>query len=171
VLAGDRGRVDHQRLAVLGAGLLQHRDRLARHQVDAAQVHVELEVELLGLHVGDGRADPDTRVVDQDVEPAAALAVRGHERLDLVLVGHVGGDRLDVDALVAQLLRGSFKLVRTPSRDRHRVVVPSEGPGDGEPDAARPACDQCCARCHGAEGYANRGLRMLLVGVPVASVF
>ena len=52
-LAGDRGGVGDQRLAVLGARLLQHRDALAHHEVDGAQVHVELHVELLRLVVLD----------------------------------------------------------------------------------------------------------------------
>ena len=55
-LAGDRGRVDDQRLAVLGAGLAQHRQALARHQDHRAQVDPELHVEVLGR-----RARPSPR--------------------------------------------------------------------------------------------------------------
>ena len=50
--------------------------RLAAHQVDRAQVHVELHVELLGLGVRHGAADADAGVVHQHVEAAEALAVR-----------------------------------------------------------------------------------------------
>src|SRR6188472_715864 len=43
-LAGDRGRVDDQRLAVLGAGLFQQRQRLARADDQRPQVDPELHV-------------------------------------------------------------------------------------------------------------------------------
>src|ERR687898_390612 len=145
VLAGVRCRVRHQRLAVLGARLLQHRDALTREQVHRAQVDVELKIELLRLRLRNRPTDPDAGVVDENVEPAAAVAVRRDELADLRLVGHVGGHGLDVEALAAQLLRGRFQLVRAPGRDRQPVAVRSERPGYGEPDAAGSSGYECRA--------------------------
>ena len=56
-LAGDRRGVDHQRVAVLGAGGAQHLGALAVEEDDRADVEVELHVEALGLRVGDRGAD------------------------------------------------------------------------------------------------------------------
>jgi hypothetical protein len=133
---------------VLGARLPQHRDALARHQVDAAQVHVELEVELLGGGVGHRAADPDAGVVDEDVEAAEALPVRLGQLLDLLLVGHVGGHGVHVEPHVAQALRGGLELVGPAGRDRDAVAVLAEGAGDGQPDSARASGDECGAPVH-----------------------
>jgi hypothetical protein len=86
---------------MLGAGLLEERDRLARKQVDRAQVDVELQIELLRLRIRHGAADPDARVVHEHVDPAAALAVRRDELADLLLVGHVGRHVLHVESVAA----------------------------------------------------------------------
>jgi hypothetical protein len=126
---------------VLAAGLLQHRDALAQREVDAAEVHVELHVELLRLGLRDRSPDADARVVDQHVEAAEAVAVRAHDALDVVLLGHVRGDRLRVDALVDQALHGRLELLRPPRRDGEAVAVLPERAGDRESDAARPARD------------------------------
>src|SRR3954453_13402075 len=67
-LAGDRGGVDEQRLAVLGARLTQHRQALAGADDQRPQVDGELHVEVLGLDLGHRRTDPDAGVVDQNVE-------------------------------------------------------------------------------------------------------
>ena len=59
----------------------------------------ELHVDVLGLELADRRADADAGVVDEHVEAAEALAVRGDDLLDLLLVGDVDGQRLDLVAL------------------------------------------------------------------------
>ena len=49
-----------------------------------------------------GAADPDPGVVDQGVEAAVPRLVGGEDAEDVVLVGHVGGDALDLEAVGAQ---------------------------------------------------------------------
>src|SRR5215207_4712334 len=51
-LAGDRGGVDEQRLAVLGPRLAQHRQALAGADDQRPQIDAELHVEVLGLDLG-----------------------------------------------------------------------------------------------------------------------
>src|SRR6476659_1556450 len=67
-LAGDRGGVDDQRLAVLAAGLAQHRQALAGADDQRPQVDRQLHVEIFGLDLLHRRADPHAGVVDERVE-------------------------------------------------------------------------------------------------------
>ena len=156
-LAGDRRGVDHERVAVLGAGAAQHVGALAVEEDDRAQVEVDLHVDLLRRVLGDRRADPDARVVDQHVEAAEALAVLGDDVLDLLLGGHVGRDLLDVVARFAQLQRGAGQLVGPPRGDREAVALLAEHVRDREPDAARGAGDEGCAVGHGGGTYTLSG--------------
>src|SRR3954452_19629205 len=147
-LAGDRGGVDDQRLAVLGAGLAQHRQPLAGAEDQRPQVDGELHVEVLGLDLLHRRPDPDPGVVDEDVEPPVLLPVGGEDGDDMVLLGHVGGDRLDLEAFAAQPFGSLLKLLRTPGRDRQRVALFAERLRDREPDPARRPGHQCRSISH-----------------------
>ena len=66
--------------------------------ISARRLTAELHVEVLGLDLLHRRADPDPGVVDEHVEAAVGLAVLGEDADDVVLVGHVGGDALDLEA-------------------------------------------------------------------------
>jgi hypothetical protein len=59
---------------MLGCRLAQQVDALAMEQHDRADVRVELDVEVLRLDLADRRTDPDTRVVDEHVHAAVAIA-------------------------------------------------------------------------------------------------
>src|SRR3954451_1227795 len=147
-LAGDRGEVDHERVAVLGTGGAQHLDALAVEEHDRAQVHVELHVDALGLHLGDRRPDAHPGAVDEHVEPAEAVAVAGDHALDLRLFGHVGRDLLDLVALRAQLLRRGGELLGTARGHGQPVAGLAQRVGDGEADAARGPRDDGGALRH-----------------------
>ena len=146
-LAGDRGGVDEQRLAVLGAGLAQHRQPLAGADDQRPQVDPELHVEVLGLDLGHRRADPDPGVVDERVEPAVGLPVLGEDADQLLLVGHVGGDGLHLEAFAAQSLGRGLELLRAARGHRQPVALLAEDAGDRQPDAARRPRDQCRSLC------------------------
>src|SRR3954471_7114715 len=147
-LAGDRGGVDDQRLAVLSAGLAQHRQPLAGAEDQRPQVDRELHVEVLGLDLLHRRPDPDAGVVDEDVEAAVLLPVGGEDGDDVVLLGHVGGDRLDLEAFAAQSFGRFLELLRAPGRDRQGVALFAERLRDREPDPARCPGNQCRSISH-----------------------
>jgi hypothetical protein len=102
---------------VLGAGRAQQVGALAVEEDDRPQVEVELHVGPFGDDVADRRADPHAGAVDEHVEPAEALAMGGHDALDLLFVEQVGGHLLDLVAAVAQLLSGARELVRPAGGD------------------------------------------------------
>jgi hypothetical protein len=96
----------------------QHLGGLAVEEDDRPQVDGDLHVDVFALLLGDRGANPNPGVVDENVEPAEALAVPLHDALDAVFVGHVGRNRLDVVALVAKLRRGRLQGLRFPRADR-----------------------------------------------------
>jgi hypothetical protein len=65
-----------------------------RDEEEAAEVDADLEVEMLRREILDVAGDADPGRVDEDVQPAEALAVRRDEPGAVVLVPDVGGDRL-----------------------------------------------------------------------------
>ena len=148
-LAGDRGEVDHDGVAVLAAGGAQHLGALAVEEDDRAQVDGELEVDALGLVLVDGRAGADAGVVDQHVEAAEALLVGGDHALDVLLGGHVARDLLDLVAGPAQLLGGGGELLGAAGGDGERVALLTEHLCDGEADPAGGSGDD-----GGAVGHA-----------------
>ena len=133
-LAGDRRRVHHQRLAVLGARLLEHGNRLAQRQVHGAQVDVELHVELLRLVVRDVAADADAGIVDEDVHAAEPIAVMGHKANHVLLLRHVGRHGLHLESLVAEARHRLLELLGPPRRDGERVAVLPQRSRDRESD-------------------------------------
>jgi hypothetical protein len=83
----------------------------------------------------------DAGVVDEHVEAAEALLVGCDDALDVVLVGHVAGDFLDLRPGLPELLDGAAELVGAPGGGGDGVALPAEHPGDGEPDPARGSGD------------------------------
>ena len=128
---------------MLGAGLAQHRQALARADDQRPQVDAELHVEVLGLDLVHRRADPDAGVVDQHVEAPVGLAVLGEDADQVLLVGHVGGDALHLEAVGAQVLGGGLELVRPPRGDRQRVARPRRAPGRSPARSRSIPGDQC----------------------------
>ncbi len=133
---------------MLGAGGEQQREAFAVEQHDRAQIDVELHVKALGLDVRQRCSDADARVVDEHVQTLMALAVGGHDLLDLALLGDVGGDAVHVEALSRQPRHGAFQLLGAPRGHRHREPLLAEHPGDRQSDAARCSRDDRCALCH-----------------------
>ena len=111
--------------------------------ISARRLTAELHVEVLGLDLLHRRADPDAGVVDQHVEPAVGLAVLGEDADHVLLVGHVGGDALHLEAVGAEALGGALELLGTPRRDGQGVALFAEHAGDRQPDPARRSGDQC----------------------------
>jgi hypothetical protein len=134
---------------VFCAGRAQQVSALAVEQDQGAEVDVELKVDALGDRLGDRSADADTRVVDEHVEPAPAVAVGGDDALDLGLVGQVGGDVLDVEPVAAQRFRRLGELLRPARRQRQPMALLAEHAGDREPDPARGSGDEGSAFRHG----------------------
>ncbi len=146
--AGDRGGVDDQRLAVLGAGLAQQRQSLAGAEDQRPQVDRELHVEVLGLDLLHRCPDPDAGVVDQHVEAAVGGLVGLEDGDDVLLLAHVGGDALDLQVVGAQAGDRLLELLRPSRRDGQGVALFAQHPGDRQSDPARSPRDQCCSLCH-----------------------
>ena len=89
---------------------------------------------MLGPVVGRGGADPDAGVVDQDVEAAETLAMALHDRLDRLLVGHVAGHVLDVEALAPKGLGGLLERVRAAGGQGQAITLLAQDVGEREPD-------------------------------------
>ena len=67
-------------------------------RITPREVGADLDVELLGRDVVHRLADPNAGVVREHVEAPEALAVSREQRDDLVLLGHLRRDRVDVEA-------------------------------------------------------------------------
>ena len=74
-------------------------------------------------------ADAHAGVVDEHVEAAVALAVRGDDALDVLLAAEVARDGLDVEALARELGRRRLELLRPAGRHRDRVALLAEHAG------------------------------------------
>ena len=96
-----------------------------------------------------GAPMPDARVVDEHVEATETVAVGGDHRLDVLLVGHVAGDDLDVVPGAAQFLGGGLDLLRAARRHGQPVALLAEHAGEGEPDPARGTRHDCRPVGHG----------------------
>src|SRR5204863_9939909 len=92
---------------------------------------------VLALLLAYRSADADSGVVDQDIKAPEAIAMALHDSLDGVLVGHVGGNRLHVVAVVAKSCRGLLQGVGLAGADRQRVAVCGERFGDRAADSTR----------------------------------
>src|SRR4029453_12811247 len=100
----------------LGAGGAKQLGALAVEEDQRAQVDPELEVDLPGVDLVDGRTEPDPGAVDEHVEAPEVLAVRAHDLLYHGLLTEVAGDRVDLEALLAQPGGGGLELLGPPRR-------------------------------------------------------
>ena len=126
----------------------QHRHAFAIEEDDRADVDVELHVQALGLDLADGRADAHARVVDEHVEAAVALAMRGDDLLDLRLVGDVRRDAVHVEAIGREPRDGALELLRAPGGHRDAIALFAENPRDRQADPAGCPRDDRRALCH-----------------------
>jgi hypothetical protein len=137
-------------LAVLGARLSEQRQRSPDGQEHRAQVDLEVAVEQLGRQL---RQRDATGRVRRGVDERVHARVRAHVGLDqppdCLLVGDVGGYRLDHDALAPQLCGRGPKLALVAPGDRHRVALLAEDTRERLADPARPAGDESRPSRHG----------------------
>ena len=96
-----------------------------------------------GLTISARKPDPLEDTADElrakgfdveHVESSEALTVASDDLADALLVGHVGGDVFDVEALRAQLVRRALERVGLARGDRQPVPLLTQGFGDGEAD-------------------------------------
>ena len=74
-------------------------------------------------------------VVDEDVEPPMLVLDRSHGLLDAVAAVHVDDDAVRIDALLAQLFRGSFGLLLVTCTDENSDPFFAELTCGFQPDA------------------------------------
>ena len=132
-MAGDAGDVDD------AAGLLRDHDRRDMLHAEKYAAHIDRHDGVVDAHVRVGDADDRLArpgVVDQAVDPAEARDSRGDHRLDVVLLGHVGADEMDADALGQRCA-----LPLAASRGDHLSAFLDEHFGDPFADAAGRAGD------------------------------
>ena len=123
--AGDRGDVDDM------AAVARHHagDDQAAEMEHGAQVHVDKQVDVLGVGLKELLGPVDARVVDQDVE--LDFAPRGGER---GAVGHVHDMRDAAGALGKAFQRLSLRAIAWTSRPSRRnrsttaAPIPEEAP-------------------------------------------
>ena len=118
--------------------LLEQRDRLARDEQQPAEVDAELQVDVLRLQRLDLAADADARRVDEHVQAAEPLCVLGDDADAVLLLAHVGGDRLR-----AELGGGRLDLLAGARGERQLEALLAEHARDREPDARRASGDEC----------------------------
>ena len=107
------------------------------------QVHVELEVDLLGLLLCERSADADARAVHEHVHAAVAFGVCGDHANALVGVAQVRGHRQRI-----QLRGRCVERLGPPSRERERIPVRPQRASDRQSDSRRSTRNEC--RLHGA---------------------
>ena len=108
------------------------RNRGPRDEDEAADVHVELEVDVLRAQRLDVAADADAGRVDEDVEAAVPLDVLRHEPLAVLLLGDVRSD-----GECAELLGRCLYALGVARREREREALLGEHPRDREADPSR----------------------------------
>jgi len=114
-----------------------HGNGLAGDEQEAAQVHAELEVDVLRLQRLDRPGDADAGRVDEDVQPAVALAMLRDGAHAVLFAAHVGGDRQR-----SELGRRRLDLLLSSRGDRQSVALRGEHPRDRETDPGRAAGDE-----------------------------
>ena len=124
VLGADVDDVPAYALGLHGAG------RLAGDQERPAGHHVVLEVPVRDGGLGQRLGDRQPGVVHHQVHPAEGQRRRGHGRRDLVLVGHVGGER-DGHVRAADVGGGRGGVPGVPVGDDHAGALGGEPQRDG----------------------------------------
>ncbi len=106
----------------------------------ALQVHGDDLIELLLGHLAHRRVSGDAGVVDHDVQTAEALDRGGHQRVDLVGVGHIAahGQRHFV---AAELFGRRLGRTEVQIAQHHARTLGDEPLRDGESQALRTARD------------------------------
>ncbi len=149
-LGRQRRDVDDERLAVLVAGLGQHRQRGADGEEHRAQVDLEVAVEHLGRHPRQRHASGAVgRRVDERVHAAVGAGVGLDQPRDRLLVGDVRGHRLDRTAPGPQLAGRGRELGLVSPGDRQPVALLAEDARERLADAAGPAGDESRPWRHG----------------------
>ena len=129
------------------------RNRGPRDEDEPADVHVELEVDVLRGQCLDVAADADAGRVDEDVEAAVPVDVLGHGPLAVLVLGHIRSD-----GERAKLGGRGLHALGISSREREREAFLGEHPRDREADPSRSSRDER-ASCHGlilAHAYSAR---------------
>ena len=108
----------------------QQRQGLACDHQCCPQVHVELQVDLLGLLLCERSADADAGAVHEDVHAAVAFGVCGDNAHALVGVAQVCGHRKRI-----QLCGRRLERLGPPSRERERVPVRAQRASNRQPDS------------------------------------
>ena len=100
-------------------------------------------------HLVEGAVAGDAGVVDEDVDRADRRCHRGDHRLAARIVGHVAGNKRDVEALVLELRLPGFGLGFVAIVGGDPVAEAGEAFDDGGADASGAAGDECGACVHG----------------------
>src|ERR1044072_1725909 len=128
---------------VAAAPLLQLRDSGTAAMEGAEQVRLKHRAELFGRGLFDRLEEPDSSVVDKHVHAAELLDGVRDKRLDLFIDAHVtrrtGRRSTGAFTLAPRLLH----LIETARADAHVHPFFGQSLRDGEPDALRPARDDC----------------------------
>jgi selenide, water dikinase len=118
------------------------RNRVPRDEDEAANVHVELEVDVLRAQRLDVAADADARRVDEDVEPAVPPDVLRHEPFAIPFLGDVRSDGECTEPLCRCLYA-----LGVARRERECEALFGKHPRDREADPSRSPGDER-ALCH-----------------------
>jgi hypothetical protein len=138
-LSHNGGRADRDQPA---AGALEVGERSADRVDGPAQDRRDRRVEVIGIGLDEGPEGEAGGSGDQQVEAAEQLARALDRRRQRLALGHVGGDGLDFEALVAQTPRRRGRPLLAMCQQRHAGSFAGEHLGAGEPDAAAATGDQ-----------------------------
>ena len=137
-LASNRCDVDNHPTARLLAQHLVHGGATAVE--DPGDVHVQQSVPIGALRFLDRADQPQSRVVDEDVQPAEALHGRRHTGLDARQVGHVNRVK---PARLAELIRNALPAGRIDIRHDHPRALLRIRSADRRADATATASHHC----------------------------
>src|SRR5205807_9286294 len=105
------------------------------------EVDVEQSAEVLHRDVPEGPGHVGAGAVHEDADGAQIPGDPVGQLPDVVVVGHVAGDRRGRPAGLADLVGNRLDLVGGAGGQHHGGALPGEGGGDLPPDAAAGARD------------------------------
>jgi hypothetical protein len=111
--------------------------RFPRDHERRAEVHVELERDLLRVLLRERTAHADPGRVDQHVHSAVALGMGGDDADALVGIPEVGGNGQRVE-----LRRGLLERLGPACDQRELVSVLTQSTSNRQSDPRRPACNE-----------------------------
>ena len=123
------------------AARLHHAPARLRHPVAAVEVDVDDLAELVGLLARRRVGGPDAGVVDEDVDAPELLDGGVDERLAVLGLGDVGGDRDRPPARRLDELLGLLQLLDAPRAERDVGAGLSQRLGERHPEARRGSGD------------------------------